>query len=162
VQQQQLAYWQEQLAGAPEVITLPGDRPRPAVQDYAGQGLDFELDGALSEALKALSRRHGTTLYMTLLAAWGALLARLAGQDEVVIGTPVANRTRAEVEPLIGFFVNTLALRLDLGKNPSVGELLAQGASACCRPKATRTCRSSRWWRLSSRCAAWRTARCSR
>jgi amino acid adenylation domain-containing protein len=126
VLQRQLAYWQEQLGGAPEVIALPTDRPRPAVQDFAGQRLDFELDGALSEALKALSRKHGTTLYMTLLAAWGALLGRLAGQKEVVIGSPVANRTRAEVEPLIGFFVNTLALRLDLGKSPSVGDLLAQ------------------------------------
>jgi len=126
VQQRQLAYWQEQLAGAPEVILLPTDRPRPVEQDYAGQGLDFELDLALSEALKALSRKHGTTLYMTLLAAWGALLARLAGQEAVVVGTPVANRTRAEMEPLIGFFVNTLALRLDLGQGLRVGELLAQ------------------------------------
>ena len=74
--------------------------------------------------LKALSQRHGTTLFMTLLAGWAALLARLSGQDDVVIGTPVANRGRAEVEPLIGFFVNSLALRLDLSGNPTVSGLL--------------------------------------
>ena len=78
----------------------------------------------LTRRLKELSRRHGATLYMTLLAGWGALLARLSGQEEVVIGTPVANRGRMEIEGLIGFFVNTLALRLDVSGSPSVGELL--------------------------------------
>ncbi|WKB55581.1 non-ribosomal peptide synthetase [Eleftheria terrae] len=126
VQQRQLAFWRDQLASAPALVTLPTDRPRPAVQDYRGQSLPVEFSPQLSAALKALSQRHGTTLYMTLLAAWGALVARLAGQDEVVIGTPVANRTRAEVEPLIGFFVNTLALRLDFSDRPSVAQLLAQ------------------------------------
>ncbi|WKB55582.1 amino acid adenylation domain-containing protein [Eleftheria terrae] len=126
VQQRQLAFWREQLASAPALVTLPTDRPRPAVQDYRGQSLPVEFSPELSAALKALSQRHGTTLYMTLLAAWGALVARLAGQDEVVIGTPVANRTRAEVEPLIGFFVNTLALKLDFSDRPSVAQLLAQ------------------------------------
>ena len=79
---------------------------------------------SLTAGLKALSRRHGTTLFMTLLAGWAALLARLAGEDDVVIGTPVANRARTEIEPLIGFFVNSLALRLDLSGSPTVGELL--------------------------------------
>jgi amino acid adenylation domain-containing protein len=126
VQQKQQAYWRDLLTGAPALITLPTDRPRPAVQEYAGASLDLELDDGLSEALRALSRKHGTTLYMTLLAAWSALASRLAGQDEVVIGTPVANRSRVEVEPLIGFFVNTLALRLDLSGEPTVSELLAR------------------------------------
>ncbi|MFD1299856.1 amino acid adenylation domain-containing protein, partial [Lysobacter gummosus] len=126
LQQKQLAYWRERLTGAPALITLPNDRPRPAVQEYAGASLELEFDEGLSDALRALSRKHGTTLYMTLLAAWSALASRLAGQDEVVIGTPVANRARVEVEPLIGFFVNTLALRLDLSENPTVGELLAR------------------------------------
>ena len=126
VLQRQLAYWQEQLAGAPGLITLPTDRPRPAVQDHAGASLGFELEPELAEALKALSHKHGTTLYMTLLAAWAALAARLAGQPEVVIGTPVANRARVEVEPLIGFFVNTLALRIDLSGAPGTAALLAQ------------------------------------
>ncbi|MGH8082960.1 MAG: non-ribosomal peptide synthetase, partial [Lysobacter sp.] len=126
VQQRQLGYWREQLSGAPALATLPTDRPRPAVQDYAGASLDFELDTELSDALRALSRKHGTTLYMTLLAAWSALTSRLASQDEVVVGTPVANRSRVEVEPLIGFFVNTLALRLDLSGPLTVAELLAR------------------------------------
>ena len=126
VQAQQLAFWRDRLATAPALVALPTDRPRPAVQDYRGESLSIALDPQLSAGLKALSQRHGTTLFMTCLAAWGALVARLAGQDEVVIGTPVANRTRAEVEPLIGFFVNTLALRLDLGDRPTVAQLLAQ------------------------------------
>jgi amino acid adenylation domain-containing protein len=126
VQQRQLAFWRTQLANAPTLVSLPTDRPRPAVQDYCGQSLEIAFDRELTEGLKALSQRHGTTLYMTLLAAWGALITRLAGQDEVVIGTPVANRTCVEVEPLIGFFVNTLALRMDLGDRPSVSQLLAQ------------------------------------
>ncbi|ATQ77349.1 non-ribosomal peptide synthetase [Massilia violaceinigra] len=126
VQRIQLAYWQQQLAGAPGLITLPTDRPRPTVQDYAGQSVPVRIERELASALKALSQKHGTTLFMTLLAAWGALSARLAGQDEVVIGSPVANRGRVELEPLIGFFANTLALRLDLSGGPSVGALLAQ------------------------------------
>jgi amino acid adenylation domain-containing protein len=126
MQERQLAFWREELAGIPALVSLPTDKPRPLVQDYRGQSLSVGLDQQLTSSLKALSQRHGATLYMTLLAAWGALVARLAGQDEVVIGTPVANRTRAEVEPLIGFFVNTLAVRLDLRDRPSVKQLLAQ------------------------------------
>ncbi|MGO1000206.1 amino acid adenylation domain-containing protein [Lysobacter sp. CA196] len=126
VHRRQLDFWREQLTGAPALIKLPSDRPRPPAQDYRGEILQIAFDAELAAALKALSQRHGTTLYMTLLAAWGAVLARLSGQDEVVIGTPVANRTRVETEPLIGFFVNTLALRLDLSDRPSVAQWLAQ------------------------------------
>jgi hypothetical protein len=122
--QAQTDYWQRTLAGAPAVLELPTDRRRPVQQDHAGALVALELDDKLTARLKALSRRHGTTLFMTLLAGWAALLARLSGQDDVVIGTPVANRSRTEVEPLIGFFVNTLALRLDLSESPTVGELL--------------------------------------
>ena len=122
----QAEYWKRTLAGAPALLELPADRARPAEQDYAGGGVGVELGEGLTGGLKALSRRHGTTLYMTLLAGWAALLSRLSGQDEVVIGTPVANRTRTEVEGLIGFFVNTLALRIDLSGRPSVGELLGR------------------------------------
>ncbi|MBK5540914.1 amino acid adenylation domain-containing protein [Pseudomonas sp. TH07] len=124
--QQQSAYWQQALAGAPALLSLPTDRPRPAQQNYAGGSVELRLDPSLTEQLKALSRRHGSTLYMTLLAGWGALLGRLAGQAEVVIGSPVANRTRAEVEGLIGLFVNTLALRIELPPGLSVATLLAQ------------------------------------
>ena len=90
----QAEYWKKTLAGAPALLELPADRPRPAQQDYAGEVVEIELDAGTDGELKALSRRHGTTLYMTLLAGWAALLARLSGQEEVVIGTPVANRRR--------------------------------------------------------------------
>jgi amino acid adenylation domain-containing protein len=95
-------------------------------QDYAGDAVELVLDAALTSQLKALSQRHGVTLYMTLLASWAAVLARLSNQTEVVIGSPVAGRNRAEIEPLIGFFVNTLALRIDLGGEATVAQLLAQ------------------------------------
>ncbi|HSU17578.1 non-ribosomal peptide synthetase [Longimicrobium sp.] len=118
------AYWTRALAGAPELLELPADRPRPARQDHAGSLVRVELDEALTAALKSLSRRHGTTLYMTLMAGWAAVLARMSGQHDVVIGTPTANRGRREIEGLIGFFVNTLALRVDLSGRPSVADLL--------------------------------------
>ncbi|HEV3051201.1 MAG TPA: amino acid adenylation domain-containing protein, partial [Longimicrobium sp.] len=120
----QAEYWTRTLAGAPELLELPADRPRPAKQDFAGASVNVEMDAALTAALRALSQRHGTTLFMTLLAGWAAVLARLSGQGDVVIGTPSANRGHAEVEQLIGFFVNTLPLRVDLSDGPRVGELL--------------------------------------
>ncbi|HEX2189524.1 MAG TPA: amino acid adenylation domain-containing protein, partial [Longimicrobiaceae bacterium] len=126
VLQRQADYWRETLAGAPELLELPTDHPRPARQDFAGASLKVELDEALTAALKTLSQRHGATLYMTLLAGWAAVLSRLSGQDEVVVGTPTANRGRADVEELIGFFVNTLALRVDLSGAPTVAEALGR------------------------------------
>jgi amino acid adenylation domain-containing protein len=124
--QQQAAYWKTTLAGAPALLELPTDHTRPVQQDFAGGSVELVLDESLTAGLKDLSRRHGTTLYMTLLAGWAILLARLSGQQDVVIGSPVANRGRAEIEKLIGFFVNTLALRLDLSGSPSVSQLLEQ------------------------------------
>ncbi|MBA2674223.1 condensation domain-containing protein, partial [Ramlibacter sp.] len=124
VLQRQSSYWKDRLSGAPALLELPADRPRPAQQDHRGGFVEFQLEAPLAAGLQALSQRQGTTLYMTLLAAWAGLLSRLSGQDDVVIGTPVANRTRAEVERLIGFFVNTLALRIDLGGSPDTVELL--------------------------------------
>ncbi|MBA2675394.1 non-ribosomal peptide synthetase, partial [Ramlibacter sp.] len=126
-EQERLAvYWQRALAGAPALLPLPADRPRPPQQDHRGAVFDFELDAELTTGLKALAQRHGMTLYMTLLAGWAALLGRLAGQDDVVIGTPTANRNRVEVESLIGFFINTLALRIDLQGDPTVRQILQQ------------------------------------
>ncbi|PPS32334.1 hypothetical protein BVY10_07940 [Pseudomonas amygdali pv. morsprunorum] len=121
-----LRYWRKQLAGAPACLTLPTRRPRPAVQDLAGAGLAFTLDQDLTSALRDLSARHGATLYMILLGAWAVLLARLASQSSVVIGSPVANRPTLELEGLIGCFINTLALHVDLGDKPSVAVLLAR------------------------------------
>ncbi|MGC0045364.1 amino acid adenylation domain-containing protein, partial [Ralstonia pseudosolanacearum] len=113
--QRQGTYWEQALAGAPTLLSLPTDRARPAQQDYAGGSVEVIFDDTLSAGLRKLSQRHGTTLFMTVLAGWSALLSRLSGQDEVVVGSPVANRTRSEVEGLIGFFVNTLALRVEVG-----------------------------------------------
>ncbi|MBX8513358.1 amino acid adenylation domain-containing protein [Pseudomonas cichorii] len=126
VLEKQSRYWKETLADAPALLTLPTDRPRPAEQSYSGASLPVTFDEDLTQALKALSQRHGATLYMTVMSAWAALLSRLSGQDDVVIGSPMANRTRAEVEPLIGFFVNTLAIRIDTSDQPDVGALLAR------------------------------------
>ncbi|WP_354359826.1 amino acid adenylation domain-containing protein, partial [Variovorax boronicumulans] len=122
--ERQLSYWKAHLAGAPALLTLPTDRPRPPVQSFAGSSIGFELDAELTAALHELSRRHGATLFMTLLAAWAALLSRLSAQQSVVIGTPLAGRTRPEFEALVGCFVNTLALHIDLSASPSVEELL--------------------------------------
>ncbi|QXH44671.1 amino acid adenylation domain-containing protein [Pseudomonas xanthosomatis] len=123
---QQVAYWQPTLAGAPALLTLPWDRPRPARQDYAGATLPLRLDAGLSAGLRSLALRHGATPYMVLLSAWASLLARLAGQPEVVIGCPVAGRDRAELEGLVGLFVNTLALRIALPEAASTEVLLGQ------------------------------------
>ncbi|HEU4558014.1 MAG TPA: amino acid adenylation domain-containing protein, partial [Longimicrobium sp.] len=126
VLQEQAEYWKETLGGAPELLELPLDHPRPARQDHAGADVGVVIDEELTAGLKELGRRHGTTLFMTVLAGWAAMLARLSGQEDVVVGTPSANRGRAEIEGLIGFFVNTLALRVELGDSPSVSDLLAQ------------------------------------
>ena len=117
-------YWKKALAGAPAAISLPLDRERPAQQDYSGASVAFGLDEQLTEGLKALSQRHGATLFMTVLAAWSIVLSRLASQEDLVIGVPSANRGRLEIEGLIGFFINTFALRVDLTGAPTVGELL--------------------------------------
>jgi amino acid adenylation domain-containing protein len=121
----QAEYWKRALAGAPEVLQLPADHVRPEQQSYSGAAAGVVLDEELTAGLRGLSRKHRTTLYMTLLAGWAALLARLSGHDDVVIGTPAANRNRVEIERLIGFFVNTLALRLGVSDSFDVGELVA-------------------------------------
>jgi amino acid adenylation domain-containing protein len=114
-----LSYWREQLAGAPELLELPTDHPRPPVQTYRGASVPVELSPELLERLRALGRSEGATLYMTLLGAFQVLLGKYAGGEDVVVGSPIAGRTRGEVEPLIGFFINTLVLRTDLSGDPS-------------------------------------------
>jgi amino acid adenylation domain-containing protein len=124
VLEQQLNYWRGQLGGNFQELQLPSDRPRPGVRSHHGATLHFSLSAELAEAIKMLCRTTNSTLYMVLLAAFKALLHRYTGQDDIVIGSPIANRNRSEVEKLIGFFVNTLALRSDLSGNPTFGELL--------------------------------------
>jgi non-ribosomal peptide synthetase component F len=121
---QQLAYWRRQLAGAPDTVDLPTDRPRSAQRSFAGGYLPFSLPAELSRDLRALGRREGASLFMCALAAFKALLHRLSGQVDIVVGTDVANRTRVELEGLIGFFINNLVLRTDLSGNPTFQELL--------------------------------------
>jgi surfactin family lipopeptide synthetase A len=121
-----VSYWKHQLSGLPALLPLPTDHPRPAVETLRGAIQSFLLPKALSDALIALSRREGSTLFMTLLAAFQTLLHRYTSQTDILVGTPVANRTRREVESLIGFFVNTLVLRADLSGDPTFLELLAR------------------------------------
>ncbi|HTZ42891.1 MAG TPA: amino acid adenylation domain-containing protein [Jatrophihabitans sp.] len=125
VLQRQLDYWRRILAGAVPA-ELPTDRPRGAVRDPAGGHVDFEIGPELTEAIRELARQRQVTLFTVLLAAVQVLLGRYSGQQDIVVGTPIANRNRPEVEPLIGFFVNTLVLRGDLSGNPTVSQLLAR------------------------------------
>jgi amino acid adenylation domain-containing protein len=122
----QLEYWKRQLADAPPLLELPTDRPRPAIQTFQGKTERFQLDSKLTQQLKALSQQSGCTLFMTLLAAFGVVLSCYSGQTDIVIGSAIANRNRREIEGLIGFFVNTLALRLDLSEKPSFAAFLKQ------------------------------------
>ncbi|BCL84580.1 non-ribosomal peptide synthetase [Ktedonobacteria bacterium brp13] len=122
----ELEYWKQRLAGAPPVLELPTDRPRPAVQTFVGEEYTFRLPQELSQRVKALSRQQGCTLFQTLLAAFEVLLYRYTGQGDLVIGTPVANRSQLELEPLLGLFANTLVLRSDLSGQPTFRDLLEQ------------------------------------
>jgi amino acid adenylation domain-containing protein len=122
--QQQLAYWRRQLGGHLPSLDLPVAHQRPPAQTFVGATRSFALAPDLAAALYALSQREGVTLFMTLLAAFQILLHRYTAQTDILVGSPIANRTRAEIEPLIGFFLNTLVLRTSLAGNPSVRELL--------------------------------------
>lgn len=120
----QAAYWAENLADATPLLELPTERPRPPEQDYRGGRVRISLDEDLTAALRALSRRHGGTLFVAVLTAWSMVLSRLTGQTNIVVGTPTANRRSKDVAGLIGFFVNSLALRVDLSGSPTGSTLL--------------------------------------
>nr|WP_279607542.1 non-ribosomal peptide synthetase [Burkholderia gladioli] len=122
--EREAAYWKTTLAGIPTLLDLPTDHPRPAQQQFDAARLPLELDPMLTQDLRRLAARRGTTVFAVVTAAWAAVLGRLAGQEDIVIGTPVANRSKPEVEAVVGLFVNTLALRIDLSGMPSVGQLL--------------------------------------
>ncbi|HEY3579490.1 MAG TPA: condensation domain-containing protein, partial [Pyrinomonadaceae bacterium] len=126
VLERQLEYWREQLAGAPTVLELPSDRPRPAVQSFRGSFEPVTISAEVTAHLKSLSRREGVTLFMLLLGAWQVLLSRYTGAEGITVGTPIANRQRGEVEGLIGYFVNALALRMDLSGDPTFRELMGR------------------------------------
>jgi amino acid adenylation domain-containing protein/thioester reductase-like protein len=120
----QLDYWKRELAGAPALLELPTDRARPPLKSHAGASVELRLPAPLTAKLQAFAREHDATLFMVLLAGWAATLARLSGQEDIVIGSPVAGRQRVELEPLIGLFVNTLALRVRVQGTLSVAQLL--------------------------------------
>ena len=122
----QLSYWRPQLAGIPALLELPADRPRPAVRSDRGSRLGVDLPADLGNSLNELARACNATLFMTLLAVFQVLLYRYTGQEDVVVGTPIANRTQAQTEGLIGLFLNTLALRADLSGDPTFTELLGR------------------------------------
>lgn len=121
-----VSHWRARLAGAPRIVDLPTDRPRPAAQSFRGAWQTFYVERSVSDALLALSRREGATLFMTLLAAFKALLHRYTAQDDLVVGTPIANRNRVDIEGIVGFFVNTLVLRTDLSGDPTFRALLGR------------------------------------
>ncbi|VEP18728.1 Non-ribosomal peptide synthase [Hyella patelloides LEGE 07179] len=122
----QLSYWRKQLGGSLPVLQLPTDHPRPKAQTFRGAKYSFSLDSELTEALKELGQQEEVTLFMTLLAAFKTLLYRYTFQEDILVGSPIANRNRTETEQLIGFFVNTLVLRADLSGNPTFRELLGR------------------------------------
>ncbi|WP_353931426.1 non-ribosomal peptide synthase/polyketide synthase [Okeanomitos corallinicola TIOX110] len=124
VLEQQINYWSKQLENAPTFLPLPTDRPRPAVQTFAGAYQEFTISKELTEKLQKVSKEQGVTLFMTLLAAYNTLLYRYTGQTDILVGTPIANRNRKEIESLIGFFVNTLVLRTELSGNSKFSEIL--------------------------------------
>jgi amino acid adenylation domain-containing protein len=120
----EVGYWRERLAGSPAHLDLPADRPRPALQSFHGARLPFAVPAGLTAALARRGRERGATLFMSVLAGFAALLSRITGETDLLIGSPVANRKHPELEELIGFFVNTLVLRLDLGGDPRFGGIL--------------------------------------
>jgi len=122
----EINYWKTQLAGATTVLELPTDRPRPPVQTYQGAAESLMLPQTLSASLLELSRQEGVTLFMTLLAAFGTILHRYTGQEDILIGSPIAGRNRSEIEGLIGFFINTVVLRADFSGNPSFRSVLSR------------------------------------
>ena len=127
----QLDYWKQQLAGVPPLLKLPTDYPRPKIQTSRGGKEFFGLGVELTERLKRLSQDSGVTLFMTLYAAFSTLLYRYSGQEDIVVGTPIANRNRSEVESQIGFFVNTLVLRSQFEGNPKFAEVLERSRQTC-------------------------------
>lgn len=126
VLERMLGYWKNKLQGLPPLLELPTDRARPPEQTYAGAAMRFQIDGAVADRLNALARRSNASVFMVLLAAFNVLLARYSGQTDIAVGSPCAGRDHPQLEPLIGFFVNSLVLRADLASNPRFTDLIEQ------------------------------------
>ena len=158
----QLAYWRKRLQGPLPILELPEDHPRPPVWTGRGGVVTLVLPAELGNALRSLARREGVTLFMTLLAGFKLLMARYADTEDIIVGFPIAERTRPETEAVIGFFVNTLVLRTDLSGDPRC----ATSCSECARwpwaPTLTRTFPSRDWWRSSGPSGARAAGRSSR
>ncbi|HZI46608.1 MAG TPA: condensation domain-containing protein, partial [Pyrinomonadaceae bacterium] len=125
-----VSFWKSYLSGAPLILELPADKPRPASQTYTGADVAVQFSGALMSALKKLSHEQGVTLFMTLMAAFQLLVSRCTGREDLLIGTDIANRNRVELEQLVGFFVNLLPVRINLAGNPTFVELLERAAKS--------------------------------
>ncbi len=141
----ELAYWKGQLRGMPPALELPTDRPRPPAQSFRGAALAFSLPADLSAKLEELARREGVTLYMALLAAFDVLLHRHTGQDDIVVGTPIAGRGLAETERMVGFFLNTLVMRAKVSPDLPWKQLLGRVKEIALGAYAHQTCPSSAW-----------------
>src|SRR5262249_6459137 len=126
VLEKQLAYWKAKLDGAPPILSLPADHPRPAAQSFRGALYESTIPRSLTDALHALGRQQGATLFMTMLAGFEALIRYYTGQHDIVLGTDLANRTSVQTEALIGFFVNLLPLRTDVSGDPTYEELISR------------------------------------
>ncbi|MEX2494249.1 MAG: condensation domain-containing protein [Nitrospirales bacterium] len=129
--ERQLAYWREQLQAPVPTLSLPIDNPRPAIQTFRGAIVNFSLPPSLIKGIQTVSQSAQASIFMTLLTAFQILLQRLSGQDDVCVGIPSAGRTRQEIEPVMGFFINTLVIRANLANKPTFGELLAQVRRKC-------------------------------
>ena len=141
----QLAYWQEALAGMPERLQLPTDRPYPPVADYRGATVAVDWPAELQQQVARVAREHNATSFMVMQAALAVLLAKLSASTDVAVGFPIAGRRDPALDELVGFFVNTLVLRVDLAGDPSVAELLAQVRGAAWPPTSTKMCPSRCW-----------------
>ena len=150
VLEQQLAYWRIQLQGMTGALELSTDYPRPAIKGWRGSQVGFWIEEKTTEALRKLSQQSDATLYMTLLAGLQALLWRYTGQDDITVGTPIANRNREEIEGLIGFFVNMLVLRTEVKGRESFVEHLRRVREVALEPMSIRMFRLKNWWKSCS------------
>ena len=138
----QLAYWEQALAGLPERLVLPTDRPYPAVADYRGASVAVDWPAGLQQRVARVAREHNATSFMVIQAALAVLLSQISASPDVAVGFPIAGRGDPALDELVGVFVNTLVLRVEVAGDPTVAELLAQVRHAAWPPSSTKTCRS--------------------